>query len=59
MTTRVELKPSRQFMGRLRHNADLLDELTAVCRQEKIRCGWVTALGAVQKARIAFYDRQA
>ena len=46
-------------MGRLRHGADLLEELTAVCIKQNITLGRIEGLGAVQKACIAFYDQQA
>jgi hypothetical protein len=57
MTEFKEFKPARLLMGRLGYGTDLLEELTAVCRKENVRLGSVTALGAVQKARIAFYDQ--
>ena len=47
------------FMGRLIYGGDLLEEITAICIQENIRLGRVEALGAVQKARLGFYDQQA
>jgi len=47
------------FMGRLSHGGDLLEEITAICIQENIRLGRVEALGAVQQARLGFYDQQA
>ena len=53
-----KIKPGKLFIGKLSHGADLLEELTKVCRNEKIHCGRFEALGAVQKARIAFYDQQ-
>ena len=48
----------RILMGKLSHGADLLEELTVVCNKEKIQSGWITALGAVQNARIAYYAQQ-
>lgn len=49
---------SHIFMGKLRHGGDLLEEITAICREKGIRLGRVQALGAVQKARLAFYDQK-
>jgi hypothetical protein len=46
------------FMGRLRHGADLLEELTALCREKDVRLGRVEALGAVQKARLGYYNQE-
>jgi uncharacterized protein len=46
------------WLGRLPHGADLLDALTAVCRAHRIRLGRVEALGALQRARLGFYDQR-
>ena len=54
-----EVTPQRTFMGKLKFGADLLEELTAVCVENNIRLGRVEALGAVQQARVGFYDQQA
>jgi len=54
-----EIKSGKRFMGRLRHGADLLEELTAVCLKQNIKLGRIEGLGAVRKACIAFYDQQA
>lgn len=45
-------------MGKLRHGGDLLEEITAVCTRENIRLGRIQALGAVQRARLAYYDQK-
>lgn len=45
-------------MGRLTHGADLLDELTGLCERENIRLGRIEALGAVQKAVLAYYNQE-
>ena len=46
------------FMGRLDHGADLLEEIAGICRDNDIRLGRVEAIGAVRKARLAYYDQQ-
>ena len=53
-----EVKKANVFMGRLRHGADLLDELTGICEEKDIRLGRVEAIGAVRKACIGFYDQE-
>ena len=53
-----KVTPRALFMGKLSHGSDLLEEITAICRQENIQLGRVEALGAVQKARLGFYDQQ-
>ena len=45
-------------MGRLRYGADLLEEITEICRKQGIRLGRVEALGAVKRACLGFYDQQ-
>jgi predicted DNA-binding protein with PD1-like motif len=46
------------FIGKLSHGSDLLEEITDICRKENIRLGRIEALGAVQRARLGFYDQQ-
>ena len=53
-----EIKLERTFMGRLKFGADLLEELTAVCREQDLSLGSIEALGAVQKAHIGYYDQK-
>ncbi len=45
------------FVGRLSYGADLLSELTALCLEKDVTCGRIEAIGAVQKARIGFYNQ--
>jgi uncharacterized protein len=54
-----QVKLNRILVGKLKHNEDLLKELVSVCRKEDIQLGRVNAIGAVKKARIAFYDQKA
>lgn len=58
MTIYNQIQPDRTFMGKLKFGGDLLKELTSVCREKDIRLGSVEAIGAVQKARIGYYDQQ-
>lgn len=53
-----EIQHSRNFMGTCAHGTDLLDELTTFCEKENIALGRIEAIGAVQKARIGFYNQQ-
>jgi predicted DNA-binding protein with PD1-like motif len=46
------------FMGRLKHGSDLLEEITDFCTQKDVRLGRINAIGAVQKARIGFYNQK-
>ena len=45
-------------MGKLSHGDDLLEEITKVCQNENIKLGSVEALGAVQRARLGFYNQK-
>ncbi|MCF8030518.1 MAG: DNA-binding protein [Desulfohalobiaceae bacterium] len=47
-----------RYMGRLSYNADLLDALTEICRERGVTLGRVEAIGALQKARLGYYDQQ-
>lgn len=53
----AKVKPAGVLMGRLAHGADLLEELTALCREQGIRLGRITGIGAVTKVRLSFYDQ--
>lgn len=53
-----EYSAGRAWMGRLRHGEDLLAELNRVTRELQVTCGCVQAIGAVQQARLGFYDQQ-
>lgn len=46
------------YMGKLAFGEDLLLGLTDICVKENINLGWVEAIGAVQKAKVAFYNQR-
>jgi len=57
----TEFKPvkSREIlMGKLSHNCDLLEEFTNLATKLGVGLGRIEAIGAVQKARIGFYDQK-
>ena len=58
MATMKQARRGTVWIGKLEHGADLLDEITAVCREAGIQLGRVQAIGAVQRARLACYDQQ-
>lgn len=58
MAMMKEISPQQLFMGKLRHGADLLEEITAACTRENIRLGRIQAIGAVQHARLAYYNQK-
>ncbi len=51
------LQPRTTFMGRLSKNDDLLDALTEMCREHSVTLGRIEAIGAVQGARLGYYDQ--
>ena len=53
-----EVKMKKTLIGKLTHGSDLLEQLTEICQDNGIRLGRVEALGAVCKARLAYYDQQ-
>lgn len=44
-------------VGRLPRGADLLEALAEVARRHGVRTGWYQFFGAVERARLAFYDQ--
>jgi len=58
MAVMKKVTPAKVFMGKLTYGADLLEELTEVCRRENVQLGRVEALGAVSRARLGFYNQQ-
>jgi len=58
MASYKDIRSVKIFMGKLAHGADLLEELTDMCIREGIRLGRIEAFGAVQKARLGFYDQK-
>ncbi len=53
----VQLKQT--LIGKLAHDGDLLEELQSACKEKDILLGRISAIGAVKKARIGFYDQDA
>ncbi|MGA1869320.1 MAG: PPC domain-containing DNA-binding protein [bacterium] len=53
-----QVQPTKIFMGKLQYGCDLLEEITNICSAYDIRLGRVEGLGAVQKARLGFYNQR-
>ena len=58
MTSIEKIEKKAVYMGRLSHGADLLEEITKICRDRNIECGRVEAIGAVKKACVGYYDQE-
>jgi hypothetical protein len=57
MTNHEFMNEGNVIIGRLGHGEDILAGLDNICREHEITCGWLYAIGAVQKARLGFYDQ--
>jgi len=57
MTNFKAVTPKKIIMGKLSYGCDLLEELTKIATENGIRLGRIEAIGAVQKARIGFYNQ--
>jgi len=58
MTIAKKIRSIEIYMGKLRHGSDLLEELGLFCLKQGIQLGRVEAIGAVQNARLGYYDQQ-
>jgi predicted DNA-binding protein with PD1-like motif len=45
-------------MGRLPMGAGLYESISRICTEEDIKLGKITAMGAVTKATVAYYDQE-
>jgi len=59
MANFIEVEHAGYIIGRCDHRADLLEEITSLCKVEDVKLGRLEALGAVSKARLAYYDQDA
>ncbi len=53
-----KIQQKQMFVGKLDYDGDLLDQLTAICQKENISLGKVQAIGAVQKAKVGYYNQK-
>lgn len=52
-----ELSAGRGFVGRLETGSDLIDEIERFCAEQGVRAAQVTVIGAVRRARYAYYEQ--
>jgi hypothetical protein len=52
-----EAKAGRAFAGRLATGSDLVDEIERFCLEREITAAQVTVIGAVRRARYAYYEQ--
>jgi predicted DNA-binding protein with PD1-like motif len=48
----------RNFLVRVKHDSDFLDFVTDVARKKRISTASFTAVGALKKAKLGFYDQE-
>lgn len=53
----MRVKRGREFIGRFKKGADLLDSLAVKCRKEGVTLGVFSVIGAVTGARMGYYLR--
>ncbi|MBU0502484.1 MAG: PPC domain-containing DNA-binding protein [bacterium] len=54
----IQPNPARSFIGRLKHNDDLLEALTNFCQEQKIKLGTFNLIGAVKGAKLGYYNQE-
>ena len=52
-----EFKAGRLMVGRLSHGKDLLEDILDFAQEKNIKVAFFSALGAVQKVSLAFYNQ--
>ena len=58
MSTRFwEARAGRAFVGRLETGSDLVEEIERYCAEQGILAAQVTVIGAVRRARFAYYEQ--
>ncbi len=58
MAVAKKVEGKEKMVGKAAYGSDLLGELNKFCREKGIQYGWLSGLGAVQKAALSYYDQQ-
>jgi predicted DNA-binding protein with PD1-like motif len=53
-----EYDANQELMVRLKHDADLVQSITELARSRGIEAGSFTAIGALKRARLGYYDQK-
>jgi predicted DNA-binding protein with PD1-like motif len=53
-----EYSANRELIVRLKHDADLVQTITELASSKGIRAGSFTAIGALKRARLGYYDQK-
>lgn len=54
----MEFESLRTWVGRIEGGADLWQWMESFGRTNEIRAGWISAVGAVRRAALAWYDQE-
>jgi predicted DNA-binding protein with PD1-like motif len=52
-----EFKQGRIFLARLDHGADIISQITNLAEENGIETGALSAIGALSRAKLAYYDQ--
>ena len=52
-----EYSANKELIVRLKHNADLIQSITELARSKGVKAGNFTAIGALKRARLGYYDQ--
>jgi len=53
-----EYDANKELMVRLKHDADLVQSITELARSKGIEAGSFTAIGALKRAKLGYYDQK-
>jgi predicted DNA-binding protein with PD1-like motif len=53
-----EYSASEELIVRLKHDADLIQSITELARSRGVEAGSFTAIGALKRARLGYYDQK-
>ena len=53
-----EYSASKEVVVRLEHDADLVQSITELARSDRVKAGSFTAIGALRRARLGYYDQK-
>jgi predicted DNA-binding protein with PD1-like motif len=53
-----EYRPDRELAVRLKHDSDMIESITQLARDQAIDAGSFTAIGALKRARLGYYDQR-
>jgi len=53
-----EYDASKELIVRLKHDADIVQSITELAKNKGIEAGIITAIGALKRARLGYYDQK-